>query len=53
MGKEFRLTTHAKISFVKSGLRGIGYGLLLVSIGWAIAVLVMSELIGILEECVN
>jgi hypothetical protein len=46
------MTAHTKVSFVKSGLRGTGYALLLVNIWAAVAVLIVSELIGILEECV-
>lgn len=44
-----------KASFVKSGLRGIGYGLLAVFVPaliWAAFVLVVSEIIGIVEELV-
>lgn len=42
--------THQQISFLKSGLRILGYGLLLYSLVWAVVVLVVSELLGILEE---
>lgn len=46
------MTAHTKVSFIKSALRGIGYTLLLVDIWSAVGVLLVSELIGILEECV-
>jgi hypothetical protein len=49
------MTLHTKISFVKSGLRGIGYGMLALAVPallWPMIVLVASEVIGILEECV-
>lgn len=46
------MTAHTKISFLKSALRGIGYGLLIVNLQVAVIVLVTSELIGVLEECV-
>lgn len=43
---------HQQISFIKSVFRIAGYALLPVSITWATAVLVFSELIGIVEELV-
>lgn len=43
---------HQKISFVKSALRLAGYGLLLYSLPIAVGVLILSELIGIIEELV-
>lgn len=49
------MTPHTKISFLKSALRGIGYGLLAVwvpALYFPMLVLVLSELIGVLEECV-
>ena len=49
------MTLHTKISFLKSGLRGIGYGMLALwvpALFWPMLVLVLSELIGVLEECV-
>jgi hypothetical protein len=46
------MTAHTKISFIKSGLRIFGYSLLLVSIPGAVAVLILSEFVGIIEECV-
>ena len=42
--------THQKISFVKSGLRFIGYGLLVMDITVACGVLILSEVLGIVEE---
>lgn len=43
---------HQKISFIKSGIRIAGYGLLLYSVPIAAGVLILSELIGIIEELV-
>jgi hypothetical protein len=43
---------HQTISFIKSTVRILGYVWLLVNIPLAIALLVASEIIGILEELV-
>jgi hypothetical protein len=43
---------HQIISFVKSGIRLIGYGALLYNIETAVYILVLSEVIGIVEEVV-
>jgi hypothetical protein len=43
---------HQIISFIKSGIRLVGYGLLLYSLEFAVGVLILSELIGIIEELV-
>ena len=43
---------HQRISFIKSAIRILGYTLLPFSIVWATVVLVISELIGIVEELV-
>ena len=43
---------HQLISFIKSGVRIIGYILIPFDIGAAVALLVVSEVIGILEEMV-
>lgn len=43
---------HQLISFIKSGFRILGYGLLLYNLTFAVAVLLFSELIGIIEELV-
>ena len=43
---------HQRISFIKSGIRILGYGLLFYSIPIAASVLVFSEVIGIYEELV-
>jgi len=43
---------HQIISFVKSGIRLLGYGLLLYSLEFAVGVLILSEVIGIVEELV-
>ncbi len=43
---------HQIVSFVKSGIRLLGYGLLLYSLEFAVGVLILSEVIGIVEELV-
>jgi len=43
---------HQQISFVKSGVRIIGYTAILFSLGWAVTFLILSEVIGIIEELV-
>jgi len=43
---------HQIISFIKSGIRLVGYGALLYNIEVAVYVLIFSELIGIVEELV-
>jgi len=43
---------HQIISFVKSGIRIIGYGFLPFNISVAVTLLVVSEAVGILEELV-
>ena len=43
---------HQGISFIKSGIRILGYGLLLYSVPIAVGVLILSEAIGIIEELV-
>ena len=43
---------HQIISFVKSGVRIIGYLFIPLDLGAAVALLVVSEAIGILEELV-
>jgi len=43
---------HQIISFVKSGVRILGYGLLIVNLEIAMGVLIFSEIIGIVEELV-
>ena len=43
---------HQIVSFIKSGFRLVGYGLLLYSVPIAVGVLILSELIGIIEELV-
>lgn len=43
---------HQIISFIKSGVRILGYALLIVDIPTAMAVLVLSEAVGIIEELV-
>mgnify|MGYP003656155715 CR=1 FL=1 len=43
---------HQKISFIKSGIRVLGYIFLPFSLEWAVALLILSEVIGIIEELV-
>ena len=43
---------HKIISFIKSGVRIVGYLLILYSLPIAVGVLIFSELIGIIEELV-
>ena len=43
---------HQIVSFVKSGARIVGYALILVDINMAVSTLVLSEVIGIVEELV-
>ena len=43
---------HQVISFIKSGIRILGYGLLLYNLPIAVGVLIFSEAIGIIEELV-
>ena len=43
---------HLIVSLVKSGTRLVGYSLLLYSLPIAVFVLILSELIGIIEELV-
>jgi hypothetical protein len=43
---------HQIISFIKSGVRILGYALLIVDIPTAMVVLVLSEAVGIIEELV-
>tara|TARA_R100001594_G_scaffold64135_1_gene98426 strand:+ start:27 stop:197 length:171 start_codon:yes stop_codon:yes gene_type:complete len=43
---------HQLVSFVKSGIRILGYLLIPFDIGAAVALLVVSEAVGILEELV-
>ena len=43
---------HQMISFIKSGIRIIGYMFLPFNIGVAVTLLIVSEAVGILEELV-
>jgi len=43
---------HQIISFLKSGVRLLGYGLLPFNLVMAVIVLILSEVIGIVEELV-
>ena len=43
---------HQIISFVKSGVRILGYIFIPLDLGAAVALLVVSEVVGILEEMV-
>lgn len=44
--------SHQRISFIKSGIRMVGYGLLFYNIPLAASVLALSEAVGIYEELV-
>jgi hypothetical protein len=43
---------HQQISFIKSGVRILGYAAIPFSLGWAVVFLILSEVIGIIEELV-
>jgi hypothetical protein len=43
---------HQIVSFIKSGIRILGYVLIPFNLFWAASVLVVSELVGIIEELV-
>jgi hypothetical protein len=43
---------HQIISFIKSGIRIIGYACIPFSIFWATTFLILSEVVGIIEEMV-
>ncbi len=43
---------HQTVSFIKSGVRIIGYAAIPFSLGWAVTFLILSEIIGIVEELV-
>ena len=43
---------HQQISFLKSGIRIIGYMFLPIDIGSAAVLLIISEIVGIVEELV-
>ena len=43
---------HQIISFIKSGIRILGYTLIPFSLVWATIILILSEIVGILEELV-
>ena len=43
---------HQLISFIKSGVRILGYAAIPFSLGWAVTFLILSEIIGIIEELV-
>jgi hypothetical protein len=44
------MTPHTKISFIKSGLRVIGYACLLREVATGVVILIVAELLGIAEE---
>ena len=44
---------HQIVSFIKSGIRILGYVLIPFNLFWAASVLVVSELVGIIEELVQ
>ena len=43
---------HQTVSFIKSGIRILGYTLITFDLLWAAGILVVSELVGIIEELV-
>ena len=43
---------HQIISFIKSGIRILGYALIPFNLLWATAILILSEVVGIIEELV-
>ncbi len=43
---------HQRISFIKSGVRIVGYALIPFNLVWATVLLILSEVIGIIEELV-
>ena len=43
---------HQQISFIKSGIRILGYAIIPFSLVWATVLLILSEVIGIIEELV-
>ena len=43
---------HQQISFIKSGVRILGYAAIPFSLGWAVIFLILSEVIGLIEELV-
>lgn len=43
---------HQIVSFIKSGVRILGYALIPFNLGWAVTFLILSEGIGIIEELV-
>ena len=43
---------HRRISFIKSGIRILGYILIPFDLLWAAGILVVSEVVGIIEELV-
>tara|TARA_R110000744_G_scaffold44452_1_gene99190 strand:+ start:378 stop:575 length:198 start_codon:yes stop_codon:yes gene_type:complete len=43
---------HQQISFVKSGIRILGYICIPFSLVWAAAILIISEVVGVIEELV-
>jgi hypothetical protein len=45
-------TNHQTISFIKSTVRIIGYAALIINIPLAVTLLILSEIVGIVEELV-
>lgn len=44
------MNKHKLVSFIKSGVRIIGFFLLVFSIPWGVAILLIAEILGIIEE---
>ena len=43
---------HQIVSFIKSGIRILGYGFLVINLPIAVILLILSEIVGIIEELV-
>ena len=43
---------HQQVSFIKSGIRILGYACIPFSLFWATVFLILSEVVGIIEELV-
>jgi hypothetical protein len=43
---------HQQISFIKSGIRILGYAFIPFNLAWATILLILSEVVGIIEELV-
>ena len=48
--RENKKMTHTKISYLKSSIRIAGYAAILINVRAAVVILIVSEIVGILEE---